>query len=323
MGIYDVLGTVAAFCYKPLGADKGEDAYAYDVARGDLNALAVFDGCGGAGAWKYPEFNQLSGALVSAQAMSYVFLDWVSRQKAGDDPGKMAEDFRTAAADALNNLKGRCAPMGVTGSLVKSFPCTAAIAVTELDRQGCVQLTSLNAGDSRVYYLTPDRGLIQLTRDDSRGKPDELASLRGNPPLSNLVNADSPFRITTEQVHIPMPCAVLCATDGLFGFVRSPMDFENLLLRSLVESDSAVGFEQLFEGRIREMTGDDSTCLMAFYGFKNYDEIRAAFGARLAALQPVIDRINAAGDDRALETRLVDEEWASYKPLTVHHEMQE
>ena len=70
----------AGVCYKPLG-DKGEDAFAYDLSRSDVNALAVFDGCGGAGAWKYPEFKNATGAFVAAQKMAESFSGWAAELK--------------------------------------------------------------------------------------------------------------------------------------------------------------------------------------------------------------------------------------------------
>ena len=324
MRISDQLGSFAEIYYKPLG-DKGEDALAYNLTRSEFHAQAVFDGCGGAGAWKYPEFKEASGAFVAAQSVSKLFLQWFERQDqtAVQNPAELADSFHKAANDCLQKLKSSCAPMGVAGSLVKSFPCTASIALTTQEEPGSILLTALNAGDSRVYFLSPEIGLIQMTKDDSRGNPDALQSLRDSAALSNLLNADKPFKVATRQVQLKLPCVVICATDGVFGFLRSPMDFEYLLLKVLIEQDSIASFEKAFEGAIRKVTGDDSTCLLSFYGWSNYEDIKVSLQNRFAYVSQLISQIDAAGDDRTTAEQIIEQQWQEYKKQTIWDEMQE
>lgn len=323
MRISDVLGSFAEICYKPLG-EKGEDALAYNLSRLDMHAMAVFDGCGGAGAWKYPEYRNASGAFVAAQSMAELFLAWFDSQSVSAlaAPGELADSFHHAADERLQALKRRCAPMGVAGSLVKSFPCTASVAITAREERDSILLTALNAGDSRVYFLSPSCGLIQLTQDDSRGHPDALQNLRDNAALSNLLNADKPFQVSVRQARIKLPCAVICATDGAFGFLRSPMDFEHMLLKALLSASSMAAFEQLFESAVREATGDDSTCLLSFYGWNSYDGLKDDLQQRFAYVQRLIDRMDDAGEDRAAAEQVILQTWQAYKKQTVWDEMQ-
>ncbi len=324
MNIGDVFDSVAQVCCKPRGI-KGEDAFAYNLARPDVHGLAVFDGCGGAGAWKYPEFKNATGAFVAAQRMAGVFQNWFQGilPPLLSQPQLLADNFQNTAEAHLQQLKQSCAPMGVAGSLVKSFPCTAAIAMMHMSDTNRPTLTALNAGDSRVYYLTPEYGLVQLTKDDSRGEPDALKSLRENAPLSNLLNADKPFWVVARQIQISLPCAVLCATDGIFGFVRSPMDFEYLLLKAIMDADSIASFEECFEERIREITGDDSTCLLAFYGWNSYAKIRNALKKRFEYVGRLINELNSAGNNPEAEEAMVNRQWQAYKKQTIFDEMQE
>ena len=312
---------LAEVCYKPLG-DQGEDAYAYCIRRDTIHTIAVFDGCGGSGAWKYPEFDNTTGAFVSAQRMAADYLTWFEALSAADvrDPAALATGFLDSSRSALAELKASCAPMGVSGSLVKSFPCTASAAVITEEDSRSVRVTALNAGDSRVYVLTPGNGLVQLTRDDSRGSPDPLDSLRENPPLSNLLNADKPYRINVRQVTVPAPCAVLCATDGVFGFVRSPMDFEHLLLKCVLGSGTMAEFEHCLQEEIMRITGDDSTCLIAWYGWNgSYSGIRQRLRPRFAKLQNMIRAIDSAEDPEERE-HMIRSIWESYKKSTVYDE---
>lgn len=324
MRIGDVLSSFAEIYYRPLGI-KGEDAIAYNLSKPDIHAQAVFDGCGGSGAWKYPEFKNASGAFVAAQSISNLFLQWFDKQTVKSTllPDKLAESFHVAANDCLQRLKAGCAPMGVAGSLVKSFPCTASIAISTLDATGNILLTSLNAGDSRVYFLTPALGLVQMTKDDSRGNPDALQSLRDSAVLSNLLNADKPFRISARQVQLNLPCAVICATDGVFGFLRSPMDFEYLLLHSLMEHTSIASFESAFEKKICKVTGDDSACLVAFYGWNSYESIKESLRPRYLYIQQLINQIDAIGDNHSDMMQIIEQQWNEYKKQTVWDEMQE
>ncbi|MBQ9828495.1 MAG: protein phosphatase 2C domain-containing protein [Lachnospiraceae bacterium] len=311
----------AGVCYKPLG-DKGEDAFAYDLSRSDVNALAVFDGCGGAGAWKYPEFKNATGAFVAAQKMSESFSDWAAELKPEDIRNRehLETEFYGITLKTLQALKRSCAPMGVAGSLVKSFPCTVSAAFVTPDAEDSAILTILNAGDSRVYILVPERGLIQITKDDSRGGPDPLESLRDNAPISNLLNADKPFKIRTRQIRIYMPCAVICATDGVFGYVRSPMDFEYLLLKAVDDAGTAAELEEKLEDTVKKITGDDSTCLMAFYGWGSWDDIKKSLKGRLDEVSGMVremDRDWDSGNGEGTVRRI----WDEYKKTTVYDEL--
>ena len=314
---------LAEICYKPLGDEKGEDAFAYSIDRDDIHTIAVFDGCGGSGAWKYPEFHHSSGAFVAAQSMAKSYLTWFDSIPAAGlhDPDALAQSYLEYSRDILLRLKQSCAPMGVSGSLVKSFPCTASAAIISQEKENSISITALNTGDSRVYCLVPEDGLIQLTKDDSRGNPDPLDSLRDNPPLSNVMNADKPYRVSVRQVVLPTPCAVICATDGVFGFVRSPMDFEHLLLKCIICPETVAEFERRLQDEVVQITGDDSTCVAAFYGWNSFSNIKASLEKRFRQVQEIVDSIDMARTPEEREDT-VRREWEIYKKTTVYDEMQ-
>lgn len=316
------LDNYALLCHKPLG-DRGEDAYAFNFGRRDIHMFGVFDGCGGSGAWKYPEFHNATGAFVAAHSIAKVFLNWSNKISIEDcaDAERIANQFYDISSETLTALKQSCAPMGVSGSLVKSFPCTASVALVTQISNNTINMISLNVGDSRVYILSPTYGLIQVTKDDSRGGADPLDSLRSNPPLSDLLNADKPFKVKMRQISVQAPCAIMCATDGVFGFVRSPMDFEFILLDSICKANTISEFETLFRSAIVKLTGDDSTCILAFYGFGNYQAIKMSLANRFKKMSLMISEIDHANDPSAIEKE-IHEQWETYKKTTVYDEMQ-
>ena len=117
MSLSSHISCVATICHKPLG-DKGEDALAYCFTRPDVHAQAVFDGCGGAGAWKYPEFYQATGAFVAAQTAAEHFVSWFDQLQpaALQSASSLADGYHDSIEGTLKQLKSSCEPMGVSGS---------------------------------------------------------------------------------------------------------------------------------------------------------------------------------------------------------------
>lgn len=312
------LDCVLEIVYKPM-KEKGEDAFAYNFAREAVHTQAVFDGCGGSGSWKYGEFNNATGAFVAAQSMSKAYLEWFNTAPADilADAGKAGKYFHDMADHTLAELKRSCAPMKVSGSMVRSFPCTASITITIPQDKGlCV--TALNVGDSRVYYLAPDTGLVQITVDDSSEDP--METLRSSAPMTDMLNADNPFQVKTRQLHLDYPCAIMTATDGVFGYVRSPMDFEYLLLKAIEDSDCFARFEDTFKNMIVSITGDDSACIMSFYGWGSYQGVKEMVRRRYEYMRSLVDALDKAEKNGALDT-VIDETWSDYRKQTLYDEM--
>lgn len=299
--------------------ERGEDAHAYSFERDDFHAQAVFDGCGGSGSWQYAEYDNATGAFIAAHSMCRAFLAWfdAASPEILRDAGKMEASFHEMAHSMLSDLKSHCAPMRVSGSLVRAFPCTASVAVMA-PGEGSLSVIALNVGDSRVYFLTPETGLVQLSVDDCREDP--MESLRTSGPMLDMLNADRPFNIKRRQLELKYPCAVITATDGVFGYVRSPMDFESMLLDAIMRSDSFAGFEDVFREKVVSVTGDDSTCVMSFYGWRSFNAVRKALWARHKTILSIVNSLDEAMEQDALDTAL-DKIWDEYRKTTLYDEM--
>ena len=307
--------------YKPL-KEKGEDAFSYTFEAPAIHGQAVFDGCGGSGSWKYAEFKNATGAFVASHQMAKAFLEWFRAIDASklQRTQELRASFQDMAWRELNRLKEQCAPMGVSGSLVKSFPCTASIALMA-ETENCLSVTTLNCGDSRVYFLAPETGLVQLTVDDADGNPDPMESLRDSAPMTDQLNGDKPFDVKAQHIALTYPCAVICATDGMFGFLRSPMDFEFLILQELMRADSFAQFEQSLQNKISAVTGDDSTCIMSFYGWGTLDNVKKKLKKRFEYMYGIVRALDAAMEAGRLDDELA-RVWREYRVQTIFNEMQ-
>lgn len=51
------------------------------------------------------------------------------------------------------------------------------------------------AGDSRAYVLKPDKGLIQLSKDDLKLDNDPFENLKNDSPLSNMICLENDFKL--------------------------------------------------------------------------------------------------------------------------------
>jgi len=307
--------------HKPL-KEKGEDAFAYNFESDAVHYQAVFDGCGGSGSWQYAEYKNATGAFIAAQSMAKAFVEWSKAVSTADleDATRIEKSFHAMAHRVLSELKRSCAPMKVSGSLVKSFPCTASVAIT-VPYKDYLALSILNIGDSRVYFMAPQTGLVQLTIDDSQGDPDPLESLRDSAPMSDMLNADNPFQIKSRQLSLTYPCAVITATDGVFGYFRSPMDFEFILLNAIMLSNSFAQCEELLKEAVLKVTGDDSTCIIAFYGWNSFENLKRKMSKRYKHILSLIEVLDTAMENGNFD-EVLEATWKEYKKQTLIDEMQ-
>lgn len=276
----DCLITVA----KEMIPGKGEDSL-YAVLGDQMAVAAVFDGLGGLGARQYANYQKHSGAYMASRIASGALCDWYHAlgQAASEGrcqiSGSIEEYIRAGFQVCARHADQR---KGIMGSLVRDFPTTAAIAVT-LPGENCVELLVGWAGDSRVYLLD-EAGLAQLTVDDVED-PDELSNLTSNAAMTNSLSSDGKWKMTWCRFRIDHPCLVFAATDGCFGFLPTPMDFEYLLLDALRTARNPVELEQELDRRFRAVAGDDYTLAMLSLGFGSYSGTVKSFSDRLKQLE--------------------------------------
>lgn len=297
---------------------KGEDSY-YAALSMHAAVGAVFDGCGGLGSRRYPSFSRHTGAFMASRAVCSALRDWFDQtqcreEDGSQDPGQLADALREEMRRSLDVcMQYRGETSRIMGSMVRDFPTTAAVVLVREPGQGpgdLLQVTCFWAGDSRVY-LMDGKGLAQLTEDDLRGQ-DAMSNLRADAPLSNYVSAGADFTLHTRTIEVRGPFAVFAASDGCFGYVRTPFHFEEMVLSCLQDADTPADFEQALDRQIREYAGDDYTLAFMNFGYGSFAAFRRAFAARLAVVREnYIDPIEGEGGNRAPE--YLDKLWKTYR----------
>ena len=259
--------------------DNGEDSFCYCV-REDSLLLGVFDGCGGSGAKRYTNYSNKTGAYIGARAAAGAVQSWFETSSVDASAQNNAEEIHQSIQNALRFCKAKGGSQGETklkGSIAKEFPTTAAVAycVPEL---GSIRLDCYWAGDSRVYVLDED-GLAQITRDDLDGL-DAFENISGDGVLTNVISATKPFDIHSVRLTMQKPFLIFAASDGCFGYIPTPMEFEAYVLNHLLQSKSMTEFEKNIYDGLEKIAGDDYSLVGAAFGFGTYSNLQASVRGR-------------------------------------------
>ena len=312
---------------------EGEDADPILRVGPNLGLVGALDGMGGAGGTVYdtPEGPRTGAYLASRLARDVVerrMMELIEPEWNIDGPATATELHRVlkeALTAKLAELKAP--PSALRSKLVRALPTTMALAALQRSDPATSSYAChlFWAGDSRSYVLEPKAGIRQLTTDDLRSGGDAMHNLSDDSPMSNTVSADTEFRINHRQVELEAPFVLLCATDGCFAYVRSPMHFEHLLLSTLQGAEDTDAWRRAFESAVSAIAGDDAAIGLLgvgadFAGFKELFRERAAdlerryvepldeLDAKIAKAEQKLEEL------RSRRTALVSELWRDYKP---------
>lgn len=260
----------------PAGQGLNEDQ-ALCLKHADIRLLAAFDGCGGVGGRRYPQHDNQTGAYIAAGLYADCLTEWF-KSNAYDLPrGNIASDLTMLFAQAAREYNARYLdfePSAVTGSMVRTLPSTAAIALI-FGRDAALYW----AGNTRGYLLT-DRGLMQLTADDLAAPCDAFESLYLDVPISNYLCADRPFVLHEKNLRLPDRGVLVLATDGAFHALLTPMHFEALLLEMLDKASTQKQWKKLLEETLKACAADDVTLVLQPFGYDTHDEMKQRFDRR-------------------------------------------
>jgi hypothetical protein len=312
---------------------QGEDSDPIVRHGRELGLVGVFDGMGGAGGTVYetPDGPRTGAYLASRIARDVVeerMLALLDPEWNLDGPAA-ARDLRGSVKRALaDTLAGLNAPTsGLRSRLLRALPTTMALMALQRREPGKGRWAGhvLWSGDSRVYVFDPATGAHQLTRDDLRDPGDALVNLRQDSVVNNAMSADTDFVVRHHEVELTAPFLVLAATDGCFGYVRTPIHFEHLVLAALRDSAESESWSRLLQQRIAAITGDDAAMAVLGVG-ADHGEFRQLFAERTAAVEQrwvvPLDELEsevgraeqAVAEARRRHAAVQMSLWAAYKP---------
>lgn len=314
--------------YSEKRAGQGEDAPALAVAVGSAGCVVgAFDGLGGAGSTQIDTAQgRFSSAYLASRLARQVSWNVTSAFLSGqappqpkrhrDGPQRAAHPLRDRLEDEMREqLSTSLAQFGappsrIRGDLIRPLPTTLALGVLRM-WESKPHLSTLWAGDSRVYLMLPQSGLHQLTVDDLKSRGDAMRNLHDDSPMSNLLSADGRFDIHVEDRYLPEKAIVLAATDGCFGFLRTPPHFEDLLLAAMMQTAAHSGDWEDWRAqllrRIVEVTGDDATMAVTCIGWESFADMAQQFGNRQVKVDQMTRRIDRIADAYQSAKRAADE----------------
>ncbi|MER5260671.1 protein phosphatase 2C domain-containing protein [Actinosynnema sp. NPDC002837] len=295
--------------------DQGEDAEPLFVHRVSSRAgiLAVFDGAGGAGAssaGRPDDGPERTSAWVGSRFVRALVEQWFVREVA--DGTGAGESLHEHLAAELTRLRGT-AKRKMRSSMQREFPTTMAGLRYRLGDDS-VSWEALWAGDSRAFLLDVSTGLHQLSRDDTVSD-DALVLLNEDPPMTNMISADRRFDLNSATGEADLPCVLVCATDGFFGYVTTPAECEHVLLDTLERSETAGDWGNALIEDIAGYTGDDASLVVLAVGFEDFASVKDHYRSRTRELRTQhIELINALDSrDREQVVRAREDSWARYR----------
>lgn len=317
--------------------DQGEDSDPILRAGRNLALLAVFDGMGGAGGTVYetpdgPRTGAYIASRIAREVVERRMVDLLRPDWYLDGEAAAADLQRSVKAALEERLEQLNAPKsGLRSKLLRALPTTMALVALQRKSSSADEWVAhvLWAGDSRAYVFAP-KGLRQLTTDDLRDPGDAMDNLRHDSVVGNAMSADVDFHVSYRRVDLRAPFLAVCATDGCFGYVRSPMHFEHLVLAHLQASEDAEDWSTRLQEDIKAVTGDDAAMSAIAIG-ADFRELQDLFATRTddlaatylqpldAAMDAVVHAEAALQSARQQEVQTTSQLWQRYKPDYERH----
>ncbi len=246
--------------HKPVASD--EDA----PPISENGIIIVCDGLGAAGQnrHQYGEKTRTS-AYIGSRCVSKAAYEFFNKPEVlscwsynEETTKQVMIDFKEYLSNSLENcIKDNQLQKIIKGKSSELLPTTLAMAIYKENlEQDIIEVLTIWAGDSRVYLLSPDHGLQQISVDDTSETYDAMKALG----ISNMCNSISGEGKDTFSLNYNFYKVVkrqnlflFAATDGCFDYLPTPMYFEGVL-------ESAIG--RMPDSADPSQYGD---CLGAFY----------------------------------------------------------
>ncbi len=271
----------------------GEDASPMfmESENKQISIIGVFDGMGGSGSTLYVENEEShTGAYLASRTVKNVVEQFFDEQLKDENFVFSQDKILILKEKIVDGLKSKLNKQHyeqskIRSSLIRTFPTTIAICIVfHHNTKSTIQ--TIWAGDSRIYCLSPENGLVQLTKDDLKLDNDPFQNIENDSPLSNMINLDEDFILNFKEVEIQGTSLILAATDGCFGYYSTPIHFENVLLKTMLDSTSIDEWQKRIIDELNKVSGDDFSMSLKCINNKETDfkQLRNLFQNRLEVL---------------------------------------
>lgn len=302
--LLDLLSTHFLICNEKIKG-KGEDS-GYEAYTCEAGIMGVFDGCGGLGAKTCSSISDKTEAYLASRAVGAAVKEWFSACVATGYEWDV-EALKAQIISKLELCQNQTGDSGpkLRGSMVRPFPSTIAMITFKIVK-GRLITHHIWAGDSRTYVLDKN-GLGQISNDDIKGE-DAMSNLTRDGALTNVISVDKRFKLHSAVFAPKHPCIMFCATDGCFGYVSSPMEFEMMVLAVLENATNVAEWQHLLNDDIFSRSGDDQTIAIAAFGFDDFSEIKSYYVDRYHAISRIVEKFGNGDPDKKQML------WETYKP---------
>lgn len=305
----DLLSTHFLICNDKIEG-KGEDS-GFEAYTCEAGIMGAFDGCGGLGAKKCAAISDKTEAYLASRAVGGAVKQWFYSNALDGycwNVGTLKEQI-VSNLELCQSHSGESG-LKLRGSMMRPFPSTIAMITFQIAERKLLS-HHIWAGDSRTYVLDKN-GLGQISSDDIKGE-DAMSNLTRDGALTNMISVDKHFELHSAK-YVPMhPCIMFCATDGCFGYVSSPMEFELMILSTLVNADNVDAWKKELSKDIFNRSGDDQTIAIAAFGFEDFAELKSYYEDRYQAIKKIVDKFDNGNPD---EKEMI---WETYKPNYYRH----
>lgn len=291
--------------------NTGEDAPPLIEVNENFSVMGVFDGLGGAGGTKHSLKNGeiRTSAYLASRKVREIVSSFISKNynnifSAPEESSEyLVQELYAQLSIYADENNLRTAFGRTIGTMIKLLPTTMAVIICR-ENIDAVDVVCMWAGDSRCYVLSPMDGLSQLTVDDLIVPNDAMENLITDAPMSNTISlpirttrdAIPTFTINCHSYSIKKPCVLFSATDGCFGYLKSPMHFEQAILETFEEGvrENCLGenLGLILENKINLGHDDATMAARAFMDTDTISYLYETYKSRHAKINTLISEVS-------------------------------
>ena len=277
------------------------------LTYGDNLLIAVFDGMGGRSGLIGDEQGAKVASRTAKEATRTFFAELGEKDQRLDKTNfinlqnYIQFNLKKVKSDAEKNVTRTSKVKGFKNTLQKDKLATtlALVSISESqDKQYNLDLDVAWMGDSRIYFLSPQKGLQQLSRDDLEEYQNAFDStFKTGSPMSQYLtpnlSANKIINFKREQIEEENGLVIVC-TDGAFEGLY-PWQFEWTLLHYLLQEVSSLSEWQVKLSNYYQerRVGDDVTLLLfPISDSADLDRLKLLYNERYEELLKLKDNEN-------------------------------